>query len=237
MAIDGNLLSLHGGEEMLRTEALRRISETPLLLLHFEVTAAAMDLLDVFRQYPATDEDTKVKQALGIRLFNAHAATIKLMLSGYYQNATMVLRDVLETVFLADYFRTSPTEVARWRMADKKTLLKDFKPAVIRGKLDARDGVTTKKRGDAYALFSGLAGHASMEGFAMLRPLGKDMHTGPFLDNSVLGAVSAEMGKLSVQVGEIFSAFTPPDWDLGRDTTAAFAPLKVRWLKAMGFIK
>ncbi|MGB8816810.1 MAG: hypothetical protein WCC66_02705 [Rhizobiaceae bacterium] len=237
MVIDDNLISLHIGEETLRTEALRRISGKPLLLLHFEVTAAAMDLLDVFRQYPTNDEDTKVKQALGIRLFNAHAAAIKLMLSGYYQNATMVLRDVLETIFLADYFRTSPAEVERWRMADKKTLLRDFKPAIIRGKLDARDGVTTKKRGDAYALFSGLAGHASMEGFAMLRPLGKDMHTGPFLDNSALEAVAAEMGKLSVQVGEIFSAFTPLDWGLGRDTAAAFAPLKMKWLKATGFIK
>ncbi|MGE8941828.1 hypothetical protein ACO2I3_07945 [Leptospira interrogans] len=52
----------------------------------------------------------------------------------------LILRDVLETVFLVDYFRMKRSAITKWRMADQC------------------DGFTNKKRPKIYELFSELAG-------------------------------------------------------------------------------
>ncbi len=101
-----NLGRLHDHEELLRAQAVTVVSENSRLLLHLAVAEQAMDLLDVFRQISTDDEDLKVVQILGLRIFNAIASAIKLMLSGYSQTSTMLLRDILETVFLVGLFRT-----------------------------------------------------------------------------------------------------------------------------------
>ena len=72
--------------------------------------------------------------------FNAFGASLKLALSGYSQNSALILRDVLETVFLTDYFAGDRTLIERWRFADKKARIKDFGPVRVREALDARDG-------------------------------------------------------------------------------------------------
>jgi hypothetical protein len=59
------------------------------------VTEAAMDLADMLRQFNSSDEDLKVAVVLGMRTFNARAASIKLTLSGYHQNSALILRDVM----------------------------------------------------------------------------------------------------------------------------------------------
>ena len=66
-------------------------------------------------------EDELTLQYLGIRMFNAGGASIKLALSGYYQKAFHHVRDVLETSFLVDYLSTYPEKIDKWRRADKKT--------------------------------------------------------------------------------------------------------------------
>src|ERR1700680_2061184 len=58
-------------------------------------------------------------QMLGIRLFNAAASGVKLALSGYYQTAFQQARDIMETGFLLDYFRTSPEKIPVWKAADR----------------------------------------------------------------------------------------------------------------------
>ena len=95
-----NLTLLHDGEEELRARAIAELYENPRLFLHFNVAEQAMDLIDVFRQISTNDDDLKVVKLLGMRMFNALASAIKLMLSGYYQTSAMLLRDILETVFL-----------------------------------------------------------------------------------------------------------------------------------------
>src|SRR3546814_17785988 len=105
-----------------------------------------MDLIDVFRQFDTSDEDIKVIQVLGMRIFNALGAALKLSLSGYHQNSALILRDVLETTFLIDYFSSNPEKIKCWRSADKKISMKEFSPVKIREALDARDGYTEKKR-------------------------------------------------------------------------------------------
>ena len=66
-----------------------------------------MDLIDYFcRQYKHRKQDELTVQLLGIRLFNASASALKLLLSGYYQTAALQERDLLEMAFLLDLFTT-----------------------------------------------------------------------------------------------------------------------------------
>jgi hypothetical protein len=80
--IPQKLAILHNGEELLRQKAHSMIADDDRLQLHLAVTEAAMDLADTLRQFNSSDEDVKVAVVLGMRTFNAFAASIKLTLSG-----------------------------------------------------------------------------------------------------------------------------------------------------------
>jgi hypothetical protein len=82
-SIPPNLANLHSAEEQLRQKARGMIADDPRLQLHLAVTEAAMDLADMLRQFNSSDENLKVAVLLGMRTFNAFAASIKLALSGY----------------------------------------------------------------------------------------------------------------------------------------------------------
>ena len=152
-------------------------------------------------------------------------------MSGYPQTSAMRMRDVLETVFLVNLFCTDRSAIERWRKADAKNRRKEFAPIKVRISLDDRDGFTERKREKMYHLFSELAGHPSMEGFEMLRPLGMDARNGPFLDSTALEAVTSELGRLAMQVGEHFVAFFSDEWSNAQATRQAFARTKLSWAK------
>lgn len=191
-----------------------------------------MDLADMYRQHATKDEDLKVTQLLGMRCFNAFAASLKLALSGYSQNAALIQRDILETIFLLDLFDSHRDLIERWRFADKKTRMKEFSPVKVREMLDARDGYTTKKRFEMYEMFSILAGHPNMNSSLMMRPQkGGDAVVGPFIEPTTLDAVLSEMARLAVQVGEKIEAFMPKDWQDAVGSRHAFADVKLRWIQ------
>ncbi|BAR58787.1 hypothetical protein ACVIWV_006226 [Bradyrhizobium diazoefficiens] len=227
--IQQNLASLHGAEEQLRQKAHGMIAADDRLQLHLAVTEAAMDLADTLRQFNSSDEDLKVAVVLGMRTFNAFAASIKLTLSGYHQNSVLILRDVMETVFLLDLFAGDQSLIERWRFADKKVRRNEFSPVKVREALDTRDGFTSKRRFEMYELFSELAGHPNMKSSWMMRPQKDgDAVIGPFMEATSLEAVISEMGRLAVQVGEQLDRFFPSDW--GNPSRVAFAQLKRDWL-------
>jgi hypothetical protein len=229
--IPNNLASLHAAEEQLREKARGMISADPRLQLHLAVTEAAMDLADVLRQFDTHDENLKVAQILGMRTFNAFAASIKLTLSGYHQNSALILRDVMETVFLLDLFAGDPPLIERWRFADKKVRRNEFSPVKVREALDTRDGFTSKKRFEIYEQFSELAGHPNMKSDWMMRPQKDgDAVIGPFMEATALSAVISEMGRLAIQVGEQLERFFPADWNQGLPSRVAFAELKQNWI-------
>lgn len=201
-----NLARLHVGEEFLRAKALKALINDGLYL-NVDVIEATMNMSDAIRQIKSNDEDFKLIQILCMRSFNAFAASLKLCFAGYYQNSAMILRDLLETAFLLDLFRTDRSRIAAWREADKKSRLKEFRPIRVREKLDERDGFIEKKRAAAYDLFSELAGHPTMQGISMLRPQGMDAQIGPFFDQTALQAVLIEAGKIAIQVGEVVEVF------------------------------
>ena len=99
-----NLRGLYNEEEKLRAKALEFAASDSYLQLHISVIGNAMNLADQFRQFPTDDEDMKAIQMLGMRVFNAFGSSLKLALSGYGQNSALIMRFILETVFLLDLF-------------------------------------------------------------------------------------------------------------------------------------
>lgn len=231
-ALPDNLVSLHRAEESLREKALDIIANDERLKLHIEMVEAVMALADMLRQFQTDDEDLKLIQLLAMRSFNAFAASMNLTLCGYAQNAALILRDVLETAFLLDLFRGERTQIARWRLADKKVRRRDFSPLKVRQALDTRDGQTSKKRAALYELFSELAGHPTMRSAWMMRPQKDgDAVIGPFVAGGTLEAVLSEMGRLAVQIGDSLSDFFPARHKAGVPTQSNFIRTKSEWVK------
>ncbi|MDP3492144.1 MAG: hypothetical protein Q8R82_03455 [Hyphomonadaceae bacterium] len=233
MELPENIKSLHSEEEFLRAKALELMAQDQRFTLHLAVVEQAMNLGDLLRKFPTSDEDLKVVQVLGMRVFNAFGAGLKLALSGYMQNSVLVMRDILETVFLIDLFRGDRAQIARWRAADRKTLRDEFSPASVRKTLDIREGQTTKRREQLYKLFSELAGHPTMKSDWMMRPeKDGDAVIGPFMEKTALEAVLSEMGRLAVQSGEHLSAFFPKEWEAAIEPRQGFARAANDWMAA-----
>jgi hypothetical protein len=202
--IPENLNRLHGGEEALRAETLRRISETPNLVMHLGMVERTMDLIyHLLDGADPNDCDGIAVRMLGIRVFNGLAVTLKLLLSGYYQASALQLRDVLETVFLLDFFQSDRSLIAQWRNLPDKERRRKFAPAAVRKSLDKRDQFTSGKRDAAYDLFCRLAAHPNPDGATMLIPVkgSTDMHCGPFLEFEGMKAVLQESVVCAVQAG------------------------------------
>lgn len=205
--VPANLLLLHRGEEQLRQRALSLVETNPDLADHLGITERAMDVMDMLRQHYQADDDQRAINHLGIRAFNGFATAWKLMASGYYQAATLILRDILETTNLVSAFNVDRVLIEKWRKADRRTLMRDFGPAAVRKILDAAAGRGKSRREEIYIKFSTLAGHPTLDGFAMLRSKGMDAHIGPFSDLTALRAVLEEMGMLAPQAGFAFCVY------------------------------
>ena len=144
------------------------------------------------KEHKKLSDDELTIQYLGIRLFNDAAASVRLGLSGYYQVAFLLVRDILEVGFLLDFFRTSPEKIREWKEADHKALMKSFRPVQIRDALDARDGLEEKKREVSYKQLSNYAGHATYRGFRITMKDGLG-EVGPFLNKQHIEAWLQEM--------------------------------------------
>lgn len=208
MNIPQNLVTLHQHEERLRSEALNLLKSSTDLTFHLDLTERAMDLLNFFvLQQVEEADDGRAIQHLAIRAFNAFASVWKLTASGYHQVAAMILRDLVETIYLVNHFHDEPTRIAEWRCADRKQLRTQFGPAAIRKALDARAGRIKSRREEIYVKFSNLAGHPTREGFELLRPEGSTAVIGPFMNDRLLKALLEEQGQLALQAGFAFGQF------------------------------
>jgi hypothetical protein len=188
-----NFTVTHAKEEELRVESMKLILQDEELARRLRTIEGAIALVFGYTiEYTAKNDDERTMQMLGIRLFNGAAAGVKLALSGYYQIAFQQARDILETGFLLDYFRTSPSDIAVWRASDRATRRKRFDPVKIRIALDERDGDTSRGREREYNKLSESASHATMRGFALTR---RDNfgELGPFVEKRNLLAWLQEM--------------------------------------------
>lgn len=158
----------HKHEEEFRAESMRLIHADVELSRRLVVIEKAMTVIFGYTiEHTSRSDNEAAVQLLGIRLFNAAASGVQLALSGYYQTAFQQARDIMETGFLLDYFRTSPDQIAVWKAADRATRRKRFEPVKIREALDKRDGDLQMRRAEQYRILSELASHATGRGFAM----------------------------------------------------------------------
>jgi hypothetical protein len=194
---------LAGGEEKIRQLSKAAIEASEDLSLHARMIERSMNMLDYIAKPRAhADEDEVVLQILAARLFNSGASSIKLLMGGYYQSTVMVMRDILETTFLLDYFHSNRDQIAVWRACDEKKRNREFGAMKIRIALDDRDGFTERKREAAYNLLCQLGTHPTYTGFQMLQAKGSDkVVIGPFFEPASLFAVLSELAKTIMQAG------------------------------------
>jgi hypothetical protein len=195
MTATDNLTSLHKHEEELRARSLAEIEADAALSDHWNLVAEAMNAIYAFTHDHANGSENELTlQYLGIRLFNAAGASVKLALSGYYQKAFDQLRDVIETYFLVDYLSTYSEKIDEWKRANKKKRILHFGPGFIRNALDKRDGCTSGERKKIYDLISEAASHASYSGISLTTTGPANMaQVGPFFDEKKLATWLQEM--------------------------------------------
>lgn len=215
MAATDNLISLHKHEEELRARSLAAIEADASLFDHWNLVADAMNAIYVFTHDHAHESENELTlQYLGIRLFNAASASVKLALSGYYQKAFDLVRDVIETYFLVDYLSTYPEKIDEWKRADKKKRISHFGPGVIRNSLDKRDGYTSGQRKKVYELISELASHASYSGISLTTTGPANIaQVGPFFDEKKLATWLQEIA-MRLSHAAVILASNPEGSDL-----------------------
>lgn len=195
MAAKDSLASLHRHEELIRAESLEAIERDAALSDHLDIVGEAMNIIYAFaNDHIHGSDDELTLQYLGVRLFNAAGASVKLALSGYYQKAFVHLRDIIETYFLVDYLRGHPEKIIEWKDADKKKRIAEFGPGAIRSALDKRDGYTSGERKRIYDLISEFASHATYSGVALTASSSANLvQVGPFFDEAKLVAWVQEL--------------------------------------------
>ena len=204
MALPKNLLSLHKHEEEIRANSLALIDKDTDLREHLSMIHCAMAIIYALaHDHANTSDDELTVQYLGLRLFNSSASSIKLGLSGYYQSAFAIVRDVFETAALLDYMLSYPGQIAVWKESDNRQRMVKFRPSAIRSALNKRDQFPGNKRKEIYERFSEYAAHATAPGFQLLASegLGK---IGPFLSERYLKAWLEEAVKFLVHGATIF---------------------------------
>lgn len=199
-----NLISLHKHEETIRADSLRLIEAQQNLSDHLAAIHGSMAIIYALAHdhANATDDELTV-QYLGLRLFNSATSSLKLGLSGYYQSAFALVRDVLETAALLDYLHTNRSQIAVWKASDKKQRIEQFGPGAVRNALNSRDQFSGNKRKEKYDRLSEYASHATASGFQLLAPEGLGQ-IGPFLSEKYLKAWLEETARLLVHGATIF---------------------------------
>jgi hypothetical protein len=177
-------------------------------LQQLAVVDASLRTLANFSVGVARNEDAGEIQHLATRLFNSCAASISLLLEGYYQGSLILQRDVLETGFLLDYFWSAPAATSKWRMASAKERKTEYSPRQVRIELENVDRVN---RGPIYEAFCEHAAHPTpLKKLTTIR--GAEM-VGPAFDQKklfgCLGELARDVPYFAVVTGSILVQYSP----------------------------
>lgn len=197
------------GEREIREQSMAAIEADADLVQHLQLIEAVMDHIDFHAVLQAENLDQETVQMLGARMFNDLTSSYGQLTRGYYQVAAMILRDVMEITFLLGMFDRDNTQITKWRVADDKTLKKDFKPIAVRLFLvDYDQWKGGNRRAEMYGMFCEYAAHATWKGFALMGPTGGGKRTiGPFFDHPLMKAIIEEMAQLAAQAGNNYASF------------------------------
>ncbi len=220
-----NLSNLHLEEEKIRTNSLLNLNSSKEQRKNIDLLQNTLNILfDITIEHEHGSDNEWTIQKLGLRLYNTISASFKLLLSGYYQTAFSQQRDILEILFLLDYFNAFPDKIDEWKSASNANRIKNFSPGAIRKALDKRDGFVDKKRERHYKMFCEYAAHPSFIGIIKLTtPTGKTTNQiGPFFDEKLLINCFFELVKLSQYAIVIYLSLF--------DVPAKYLPQKLSFL-------
>lgn len=227
------LTNLNNEEELNREKSLNMIKASDEFQLHIDSIEKSMDLLHYFVMN-STEENEQTIRLLGIRLFNASASSLKLLLAGYYQTAASQIRDITETYFLLDLFCKIPSHIETWRTCTEDDLRKQYSPAQVRKHLDSHDQFTGKKRERKYKFLSNVAAHPTPLSFRMLEPTpGEGVCCGPFFAEHALRALLEELAQAMLLAGATFSSFFQGHQETCYLTQLALAEAQENWAEKM----
>ncbi|GCL74914.1 hypothetical protein PN4B1_49000 [Paenibacillus naphthalenovorans] len=205
--IPENLSGIHGEEERIRICSLEFIEKELTLNDSIERIFDSLDTIySILKVHVTQDLDELAIQYLGIRLFNSISSMQKLLFSGYYQSAFMIMRDIIETGSLLDYFTLDDTRIKLWRECSESERKNLFKQVTIREALDNRDGYKTKKRYQIYSMYSEYASHPTFVGSKLISKDGLGQ-IGPFYEPKYLVAGIQDLSRFSVYFTIIFISF------------------------------
>lgn len=160
-------------------------------------------IITFISNYKANDDKELTYQIIGSRMFNSVVVSFKLLLSGYYQHSASIIRDVLESMYLLDYFSLYPEKVQEWKKCDEKKQKKEFSQVNIRTALDERDKLSNMKRLERYKLLCKIGTHPSYEGLMLIAP-NNNVIAGPFFHADYLKASLEETVQISTEAAIIF---------------------------------
>ncbi|MHA1278046.1 MAG: hypothetical protein ACTSQ8_12725 [Candidatus Helarchaeota archaeon] len=186
---------IHNKENEIGYKNLEVINSDSDCGIHLNLLQKATTLLfEIIMTYKYKSDDELCLLGIGIRLFNDIMSSFKLMISGYYQISLSIQRDLLETGFLLDYFRTDKSLITKWRTCSRMERLKMFSPKKVRDKLDERDRVKTRERERQYQLFCEYTSHPTHIGSELIAKEGLG-EIGPFTDELKLKNTLFELTK------------------------------------------
>lgn len=187
------LKNLSKEEEKIKNHSILLLKRDAILDKRLTTYEIAMDLVfSLVKDHKNLNDDELTIQYIGIRLFNALAVSLRLMLSGYYQISFAIQRDIIEMYFLLEYFIYYPEEIIKWKSTNNDERIKKYNPASIRDRLDKRDGLVNKKREKKYKMFCEYAAHVSYAGNKLVAPKGLGV-IGPFFDEKYLKSCFADL--------------------------------------------
>lgn len=140
-------------------------------------------------------------QALGIRCLNNLGACSDLIVRGYYQQAAVLVRDLLETSFLLDLFSRAPQHLRPWIDLGKDAGKKTYRPFKVRTLLEELDGQQVDARQRLYEIYSSSGTHPNSDGLGIISPEGITM-VGPFSDRERLIVLTYDMTRFGVMAAQ-----------------------------------
>lgn len=225
-----NLQTLRLQEDQLSNKANAYLVQASALADHLRIIECSMDLMHaVGAPTDGTTDDIRAIQRLSLRTFNNLGAIWRLASSGYFQQAAVLIRDVVETGQLVELFNLAPERISLFRTLDRKARRKAFSPSKVRDDLDALRNLGKSKRAEVYSKLSRLAGHPDIEGFVMQQPVGEsDAAWGPFMQLKMLKAILEETAKWGAYAGVSFQQFTKES-NTGRLAASNFGIALIDW--------
>lgn len=147
------------------------------------------------------NESDHVKQMLGLRLLNSSLSSVSLIMQGYPQAALSIIRDMIETGNLLEYFRLLPEEVLVWAKSNNDERRNKYSAQKIRNKIKNKHNIENNNLSIAYWTLCDIAVHPTPAGFNMLLDTDSPMAGPQFVEH-----------RLDAWLREMILRFSPAVW-------------------------